>query len=225
MNSGELYEAFRADVEDDVGPYLWKDEEVFRYMDAAYKKFVRLVGGISDATSSITEVPVVTGEAWADVSPLILNFRFASLASTGAKVKVANSLDPMAATSDDYGTIRDLAGNTAAGPVQYMIIGLSRNQVKWVQVPEADDTVNLAVYRLPLEDITGDAQEFEIDAQHHEYLLLGMKELAFLKQDSEAFDRAGSKENKKAFEDYCAAVKAEAERYKHKVREVSYGGL
>ena len=52
-----------------------------------------------------------------------------------------------------------------------------------------------------------------------------MKELAFLKQDSETFDRAGSKENKKAFEDYCAAVKAEAERYKHKVREVSYGGL
>lgn len=40
-----------------------------------------------------------------------------------------------------------------------MVIGMQRGIVRWVNVPEADDTIKLRVYRLPLNDITGDDQE------------------------------------------------------------------
>ena len=52
-----------------------------------------------------------------------------------------------------------------------------------------------------------------------------MKALAYRKQDAETFDRARAEENEVVFARYCALVKSEFEREKHKTRVVAYGGL
>lgn len=226
MNSGELYDRFRSDVVDVEKPYLWSEDEVWGYMDAAYKLFVRDTDGIGDATSSATEVSVSAGEAFSDVHPSILKFRQAFLASTGAELNIINTQDTAKLTTSDYGVLRSLNAASQPGPVRNMIVGLERGKVRWAQVPVVDDTVNLVTYRLPLAAITGDGQGFEIGEEHHIYLLLGMKAQAYQKQDAETFDRGRATDNEARFTAYCAKAKAEAERYKSKpVRSVVYGGI
>lgn len=226
MLSHELFDAFREDVADVAAPHLWSDSEVWRYMDDAYKMFARLTGGVADTASPITQVPVYTGEATAEVSPLILRFESAHLESTGEPVKIINHTDLGSMMKTDYGRLVPLSPETSTGEVLYMVIGQQRGQVRWVQTPASDDTVSLFVYRLPLDTITGPEQEFsDIGEEHHEHLLLWMKARAYGKQDAETFDKGRREEYKAAFIDYCKAAKAEWERYKSKVRVVAYGGI
>jgi len=232
MNSGELYSLFRSDVADMAAPYLWTDTEVYTYMNDAYTMFVRMTGGIPDATSSITRIPVVVGQRDASVSPLILRFRQAYLLSNGAEVKIINEQDIASLVKEDYGVLQRLIIDNSAGQVRYMVIGLERSQsaglVRWIQTPAVADEVGLVVYRLPRDTLNEGNDEFtfsEINAEHIEYLLLHMKARAYGKQDAETFDRGRRDSYKAEFAEYCAGAVAEWDRYKHKTRVVAYGGL
>lgn len=228
MISGELYELFRSDVVDEVAPFLWTDTEVFRYMNDAYRQFVRLTGGVADATSDLTQVSVVSGEAFADVSPLILRFRQAYMIGTGNEIEVVNQEDAHRFRRADYSASRIVINDMTPGPVRYMVVGQERNKVRWVQLPMADGVVQLSVYRLPLDTIVEGNMSFafpDIGDEHIEFLLLWMKARAYGKQDAETFNTGKRDEYKAEFEQYCLAAKAEWERYKHKARAVTYGGI
>jgi hypothetical protein len=213
VNSTDLYEAFRSDVSDEAAPYLWADAEVFRYMNDAYRMFVRKTGGVADFTSAATQIPVVAGDPVGALDPSVLRVMNAYLVSNNTPLTILNGPGAAPPTS-------------RAGQVRAMVIGEQRHAVRWTAIPAADDTVQLSVYRLPLRFITGDAQAFtDVDEDHHIHLLDWMKHLAYRKQDAEAFDRAKSDECGAAFIDYCDFVKAEHERYKHKTRVVAYGGI
>ena len=226
MTSDELYDAFRSDVMDVASPYLWSNSEVWRYMDDAYKMFVRLTGGVADATSPLTQIDVVTGEADAEVSPLILKFREARLVSTGRILKIINHTDLPTTSSADYGQLRQMYLNKTPGPVRYMLVGKQRKLVTWLQVPTEEDVVDTTVYRLPLNRITDFGQEFsDIGEEHHEHLLLWMKARAYGKQHADTFDKGRADFYAAEFKDYCTMATAEWERSKSKVRSVVYGGL
>lgn len=226
MNSTELYEAFRNDVLD-LGPgEFWSDDEVWRYANDAYRMFVRLTGGVSDFLSSACEVSIVAGEAVADLHPSVLRIMSATRRSDTQPIEIINPTDLQKMRSSDYGQIKAITMDTRTGPVRYMVQGLKRDVVRWIQVPEVDDTCDLHIYRLPLNTITGDDQELvDVAEDHHIHLLDWMKHLAYKKKDADAFDPQGSAQGKANFEAYCTMVKAEWERYKHKTRVVSYGGL
>ena len=226
VNAGELFEAFRSDVVDEVAPYLWKDTEIVRYADAAYRRFVRLTGGIHDFTSPITRVNVVAGEATAEVSKLILRFDTATRESDGKDIEVTNWTDRNLMRRDDFGFSNSLYNDGGVGEIRYMVIGNQEGLVKWVRIPAADDVVNLQVYRLPLTHIVDGTHTMdEVNEDHHIHLLDWMKHLAFLKQDSETYDKDSSDRDGSAFVAYCAQAKAEMDRYRSKVRVVQYGGL
>lgn len=221
---------YRSEVGDTALPYLWTDEEVWRYMNDAYRMYVRLTGGVGDITSSITSVDIVAGEATAEVSPLILKYREATLDSTGKKLIVANYTDVLSSVDTDYANLRSLYENRTPGAIQAMVIGEDVNRkrgiVRWIQIPQVDDIVKLSVLRLPLETIDGPGYEFDdIGEEHHEALLMWMKHRAYAKQDAETFDKGKCTEFKQSFEDYCGFAKSEVERNKSKVRIVSYGGI
>ncbi len=225
MTSDELLELFRNDVTDIEPDYLWSDAEAWNYMDDAHKTFVRLTGGIADSTSALTQVPIVTGEATARVSPLILKFRTAYLLSNGARLRVMNDQDLPDAASADYGARWTSMNPNMPGTVEAIVVGVERGLVRWVRVPMADDTCQLSVYRMPLEAVTTGYEFPEIGEEHVVNLLYWMKYRAYGKQDAETFDRGRRDENKKLFEEYCRVTKAEWERYKSKVHVVQYGGL
>lgn len=232
MIVSELYDLFRSDVDDQAAPFLWTDDEVYYYMDDAYKTFVRLIGGLSDETSALTSIPIVAKQSYAEVSPRILKFKTAVLVSTQTPLKIINQEDVAKVSSYDYGVLRTLNQNTP-GSVTHMVVGVERTakagKVKWLQQPIANDYVQLAVMRLPLDDIVQNAPSFgfdEIQSEHHQHLLAWMKHRAYGKQDAEAYDKAKRDEYKLEFLAYCAQAKSEQDRYYSKpARVVSYGGI
>lgn len=226
VNAGELIEAFRSDVVDDVAPYLWSQAEAIRYAEAAYRRFVRLTGGIHDFTSPLTEVDIVAGEEIAEVSPLILRFDKAVRQSDGREITIANWTDQNLMRRDDYGISSFLYNDRAPGEVRYMVIGSEVGKVKWVSPPAADDVALLQVYRLPLTRIVDETHTLsEVNEDYHIHLLDWMKHLAYLKRDSETYNKRASDEHRAAFIQTCAEAKAEMDRYRSKVRTVQYGGL
>ncbi len=228
MTPSQLYDFFRSDIVDSVLPYLWTDDEVWEYMDDAYSMFVRLTGGIPDATSDVTKVAVTAGAAFSPVSELILKIRRATLASTGLPLAIKNVEDTPLGSTGDYGAQPQVAADSQPGIIRTMVIGEQDGLCRWIQLPATDDVVNLVVYRLPLNIISeasGDNDLNEVHYRHHRNFLLWMKHRAYGKQDAETFNKAKSEEFKDSFESYCVLAKAEKDRQKSKVRIVRYGGL
>lgn len=225
MNSKQLYDLFREDVTDTQAPYLWSKAEAVYYMSDAYRMFFRLTDGIPDFTSEATFVQVSAGEPFSEVSSKILRFNGA-FREDGRDLQILNFEDMGRNYRSDYGSIAPMSLSNTEGPVVSMIIGMERNKVRWVNVPESNQTVRLHINRLPLQDITDLGQEFaELDEIHHWHLLKWMKALAYRKQDADAMDNQQADMNEMLFRNYCNSVKAEEARYKHKARVVQYGGI
>ena len=226
MDSTGLYDAFRSDVVDTARPYLWSDEEVWRYANDAYRMFVRLIGGVPDFDSDICAVSVVPGEAVADIDPNIVRIMSATRRSDSNVIEIINSTDLGKMRSKDYGQTKQLVMDSREGPVRYAVLGLRKNTLRWIQVPIEADTIDLVIYRLPLNTITGEGEELtDVEEDHHIHLLDWMKHLAYKKQDADTFNPQASAKGEADFREYCAFVKAEMQRYQHKTRTVTYGGL
>ena len=227
MDSTELYQHFRSQVDDVAQPYLWSDDEVWRYAGDAYRMFARLTGGIADFTSDATRITVTTGEPTGDVSRSILRIMTAHRMSDGFELSIINQTDLTTTVgARDYGRMLQRANVPLPGPVEYLLIGRQKGLAHFLAIPIADDEIQLSIYRLPLVVPTGEGQTLdEIDEEHHIHLVLWMKHLAYSKHDVETANEEKSAKFKRDFEVYCASAKAEWDRMKHKNRVVSYGGI
>lgn len=215
MNSSELLEQFRQDVVDIEAPYLWSDAEVFSYIDSAHKQFWRNVGGIGDAQSPLTSLPVAIGTDWIAISPLILKVREAYLPD-GTPIELANYEDLRS---------RRIRLDGHVGPTKMLILGMEPGSVRVYPVSDAVTTIQLVVDRMPLKAITDADQKLEIQEQHKDGLGLWIRHRAYSKQDAETMDRNKAATLKAEFAEYCALAKRERDRAKHKTRVVFYGGI
>lgn len=219
---------FRRDMNDAVVPYLWSAEEVLAYAADAYSMFFRLTGGISDSSNDdATLVSASAGEPFSDLHPSILTVRDpAYREADGVPVKIINYEDLPVLGDNDYGMAQPRLLTLVEGEIRYGVIGMEPDKIRWINVPSVAQDIRLSVYRLPLEEITKEDQELtDLASRHHFHLLKWMKALAYQKQDAETFDRSKSRECEADFRTYCAEVKAEWERKKHKPRTVAYGGI
>lgn len=226
MTAGELVSYWRTSLVKDVrAPFLWSNQEALTYANAAYEMFVRLSGGVKDFTSEACEVSVVAGEAVAELHASVLTIHGATLASTNRPLELLNYNNVCISSSDDYGKKTNWM-TTSEGRVEAMVIGMERGKVRWIKVPEADDTVNLHISRLPLAKIDSkDSTLDDVEDIHHVYLAYWMASLAYLKPDSDTYDPSASQKHGQMFTEYCAQVRREKSRYEHKPRTVAYGGL
>lgn len=224
MNSSELHEAFRSGLGVERSRRL-SDDDVWRFADEAYRGFVRLTGGIPDFTSAATAVALVASAKTSALSTTILRITRMTRRSDDADIKIINYTDlgSSAIADQDYGSSVVSRLDDTEGSVDYAILGMERNKVRWVLVPAAADTVDMMIYRLPLVRITTDDLTLEVEDTHHFALLDWMYHLAA--STPEVADRPMSNFHRDAFTAYCYRVKAENERYKHKTRVVSYGGV
>lgn len=230
MNARELLAQFRNEMMDTRRPYFWSNEEILGYMDEAYKTFVRLTGGIADFTSDIARADIVAGDPVGVLDKRILRVTEAFRVSDGRKIEVKNHTDINFVRDNDYGMIRPIYLDTQPGPVRYMVIGAERGKCQWIQIPEVDDVARLYVYRLPEVTIKADESnldyEFdEIGEEHIPFLCQWMRYRGYSKADAEVYDPGRGETFRATFVAYCEQAKREWERYKHKNREVLYGGL
>ncbi len=212
MTKDELIAAFRNEVFDTVTPYLWSDEEVDEYADDAQNMFVRLLGGISDATSDLCTIDVAAGDKFVPYDPRILRIKNASR-SDGKELDVTNVED------HEAGGVKPALTNTP-GTLTGLVLGMDDNNIRLVSIPTVADSVSLVIKRLPLAlDLT------EIFSHHHIHLLDWMKYRAYNKHDAETFDSAKASDYLGRFTQYCTKVSEELANRQRKPRSVVYGGL
>lgn len=218
MDSQGLVKLFRKDVADETKPYLWSDDEAYGYLNDAQTTLVREIGGIADSTGPATYLKFSAEAEKVKFPKTILKVRGAYLASTGQTVRVLN-FENMEREGFRF--------NGTVGTLRVIVIGVDEDFVYLLDRPLVADTVRLIVDRLPNEtiDVTSAPQALEVEEKYHRKLLLGMKALAYDKQDAETFDKRKAEEFAAQFAKECAKAKAERERKRYKPRTVAYGGL
>jgi hypothetical protein len=218
MNSTEALDLLRLEIADTKLPSLWSDGEIYGYLDDAQKMFCRNTEGISDgSTTAVVDILVTPGTDWVDLHPAILTIRTLARGDNGREVDLLSPED-MAK--------RGLLFDGLPGAVHRLVVGIEENKARVHPVSSETVTLKLSVYRLPLTGITEDGDEaFEIASIHHRHLLLWAKSLAYSKNDAETYDKNKAERYATAFEAYCAKVKQEQSRKRHKPRAVAYGGI
>jgi len=217
MNSDDLYEMFRTEMNDTVEPYLWSDEEVYGFVDSAQNKFVKLIGGLADTTSPFTMLPMTLTTDRVKIDKRILKIRDAYRVSDGRLIEVINF--------EDMRT-RRIRFDGRTGMPEYLIIGMEPEYARFYPAPATVDTVQLLVDRLALHRITDEGdQELEVDEQHKDGLMYWMKYRGYSKQDAETFDKGRAADFEMKFKEYCGEALKEKARAMHKTRITAYGGI
>lgn len=212
MDTTELLGLFRAEMRDSVEPYLFADETIYSYINAAQVEFCRLTEGIEDGRSF--KLSIVPGTEWYALSKRILKLRKACFTSTGRPVDVVNQ------ERVEQGGIRF---DGRPGPLKALVAGIEKGMLRAWPLPNEAAEVALDVFRLPKP--VGEGDSLEIDEQHHMALLYWAKRMAYDTQDADIFDRRKVEEYELRFRDYCARARAEQVRARRQVGSVQYGGL
>ena len=89
MDKAALLKDLRRDLQDEISPYLWQDEELLSYLNEAQDEFCRETGGIADARSDFLHIAVDAGTEWVDIDPRILKVRSAEfIEESGRRYKL-----------------------------------------------------------------------------------------------------------------------------------------
>lgn len=228
MDIAEVLDEFRHQVDDNAQPELWSDEEAMRYLAFAQDHLVRTMGGIADATTSaIVDLTLTASTPYTAHSPYILRIRSGRLIGARRDIVIGNEADVVQIMQRDYGWSQGLSfDDTDTGNVDYGVLGVQENQVRWFKVPDASDTCRLHVQRLPYPRLTDeDGPTLEVSVVHHLKLVDGMKWQAYLKQDAETYDPKKSAACEAAFRSYCDEARKQREKQQYRPRVVQYGGL
>ena len=195
VTAQNLSDIFRAEVDDTVTPYLWSDIEVLGYIDEAQKAFARRTELFYDSvTPAITSIAIVAGAGTVALDPRILRIRRAKLASQ-TKALVLTNLAELDASWN---------WESATGTPTVLVQDLSVNTGQLIPSPQAADTLNLWVYRDPINVIAAltDVLEVADPLDMRLGLLTYMKSIAYGKNDSDIHNEVLAKMATVAFNAY-----------------------
>lgn len=215
MNSTTLLQRFRVLVRDLTVPYLWSDAECIDYMDEAQKEFARKTLCFPDMRSSMTALAVIADDEWLTYDKRIIKIRSAYLESDKSVVSVVNADE----LDGNYSALSDAPGKPRA-----LVVGMDASNLRLIPQAIGSDTIQLSVFRLPLNDITETGQELEIPEKYHPDLVFWMAHLAYQKQDAETFDRVKADRFEDVFNDRCLTADAELRMRNRRSRAVRYNG-
>ncbi len=212
MDTTELLNLFRTEVRDVDYPYLFDDEQIYAYINAAQVEFCRRTQGVEDGRSFT--LAITPGTEWYPVNKRILKLRKAYFVDSGRPVEVVNQ-----ERTEQQGIRFD----GRPGPLQALVAGIQKDTLRAWPLPNQAATVALDVFRLPKP--VGEGDSLEVDEQHHLALLHWVKHLAYSVQDADAFDRTKAADYEARFVAYCERADVEQTRARRQVGTVQYGGL
>lgn len=229
MTPGELLELFRLEVDDDVTPYLWSDDEFYAYLNEAHDLMIRWTGGIEDSTSPLTKLKYKAGEREVSFDERILYIK--SIRDGNGNLLESENIETFELSqrgfSDDYGKTngRRSISDSSTGTPRFLVNDGDANQLILYPLPDADGELRLRVTRTARGEITGPSDELEIPTHWHIGLLAWVKFRAYRKQDVETFDKDAANNFREDFMEYVRTNTAEKRRREDIPRVVSYGGI
>ena len=188
MNRGELRNLFRLKTQDNKKPYLWPDTEVDTYINEAYLEAVDRGLVIYDRESFTIDVEV--GVASYPLDKAIIRVKAAAITT---KDGVAlDDPEPLRLGNRRY----DFMAGEFPDPQGFVVNedGLFVLGAK----PTTTAIIALEVYRYP-DLLENNDDEPEIPAIYHAKMLSWALKLAYLKQDSDAFDANASERHDAEF--------------------------
>lgn len=196
MKVSDLEASFRTDVDDAAKPYLWPSDEFLIYLneaeqEAAIRKkllFEKVRSNICTINATVADGSVYK------INPLIIEIVYASITDANGLVQEVFLID-----RDELDRIEPGWRYVAKRP-KYMIH--RDNTVEFGCILDGSYTLNLETHRLPLNCLSKDADEPEINRVHHRRLLDWVKYRAYMKPDSETFNQSKSENSLRDFEDY-----------------------
>lgn len=191
MNLRDLIVAFRARADDLTEPPLWSDDEVTLYLNEAQNEAATRALLIRDSTTAavctiaITTVPT---DYALHTSVLVVD-----------RVKLASQTSPLARVTVDWldENCADWEAGTAGTP-RYFVEDAGR--IRLVPKSSVSDTLALTVYRLPLEAMNAEDDVPEIHAREHHRMIDWALRCAYLKPDTDAFDKKRALDSEAMFE-------------------------
>jgi len=240
----ELKDRFRLDVDDVVGgqagaDFLWSDVEVFDYMDEAQRMFVRrteILRKTHPFSTALTEIaytaPVITAvnlDGFITYNPEIIR-------PLRARMSLAANADPLRIITmedldngffiRDFGLIFTQDWQTKTGPARFLVTNMQEDQWRLVPIPLIDDTVELTVLHMPLNDVTCDGTALEVTKREDQQIIkMYMKKLAYLKQDADTYDKELSDRFEAEFEKRVDERRREIRRTRFRHQGMRYGGI
>lgn len=219
MTPSELVKLFRSEIDDKTSPYLWSDDEVYHYLDVAQREFARETLIFSDSTTAeVCSVAVVAGEKFVELSPLIVQIRRAKLLSQSRALDLS-TIDKIGDgyRYDDYSNNSGSNWESATGTPRAILPDVEKDKGRLVPIPAANDTLELMVYRLPIETVTPASAELEVsDPEHQRALLFEMKSLAYGKHDSDVNNPQLEEAYHLKFQTVCNAIHWQLKRIRDK---------
>lgn len=181
MTLKELIAELRSQLDDSAEPFLWSDAELTGYLnDAERQACERALLIYDDAPSALTKLTLKTGRARYPINPLILSVeRVVPELAANDRFICQRTLDWL---DENLGRWQEQTGKPSH------FVDLVRTLL-FVGIPSVDENVILTVYRLPLEPMEGNDDEPEIQPQHHLRLMNWAMHRAYLKRDSDTFDK------------------------------------
>ena len=216
MDKAALLKDLRRDLQDEISPFLWQDEELLSYLDQSQIEFCRETGGIADARSAFLNIPVGAGTEWVDIDQRIIKIRSAEFIEDGGrryKLELMNMEDVEEARCP----------HTLGVPIG-LVLGESEDAARITYIPMVAGALKLIVYRLPLASLMDVDVEPEIAVEHRPTMLFFAKYLAYMKPDAETFNKDTAEFNLTLFTANCEKARKEKGRMKHRYRAVRYGG-
>lgn len=231
MSPSELLSQFRTEVDDlelpgngDDSDTLWKDTEIYGYMDEGQKEFVRLTDFLPD----VIDVGVTAAEPYVDFDPNIAKVRRARLRTAGTIITptTLNQIESLVISDDYYNSEGIQQWEDLKGPPKYLITDAKLYSARLVPEPLVIDTLDLHIFRKP-EDIADGDSSFEVEEiQHLRTILMYMKYLAYNKQDAETVDDQRSEGALEKFTHFVSEYKFELQRTRRRSGGgIRYGGL
>jgi hypothetical protein len=205
MKVGQIIDAFRQRANDTVKPYLWGDPELIGYVAEAEEQACRRAHLLVDSTSTLCQIAVTSGAAQYDYDERIVAFRRAKLSNQSYLLSRRKTLE-MDRTNADW--------ETETGIPDHYINDYQAGALRFDRIPDEDDTLNLGVVRVPLEDVNDREDTPEIPARYHRGLIHWLMFRGYLKQDSQTRDEKKSLEGLAMFEaEFGAEVGAKDEQW------------
>jgi len=192
MNLGELRNAARLRLDDAIEPYLWSDDELNGYINEAVNEAcLRARLNTDSTTPEVTEIAVIAGTSSYDVHSSVFFIERVYM-ETLKRVLHKTSFHDLDAEDDQWQTHTGNPTHYSMDLDHYADYGDLYNKLTLYPIPEADDTIKLIVYRLPLSPMNSDSEFPEIPVPHHPYLVDWVCAQAYQKADadSEQLNRA-----------------------------------
>lgn len=199
MNLRDLRAALREMLDDQTEPPLWPDETVDRKLNNAVREAcirARLLKDDAISKPTLCSYPIVAGQVSVKFNPAILVPRSGALKGTACKLwaLMAEGMDKVCPGWD--------TDSGSPGAPEYMVMDLAQKTIRLHPVPDVAYTLQLRVWRMPLDSERMKAEDSEpvIQIPDAEELCHWAAHELYLKADSETEDKQKSAEHLALFE-------------------------